>query len=175
MSIDRPAHDGARATRLSTGRRVLIGVGTLLLLGGLAAVVIGFGSFVGAIGAGGGEQTVLSDDTAGIPDLPDQQAAPEDTTGGDLALFAGGGLVMVVGLGVIAFTRVSSGSGGYSRVTIEHGVGPGGGWGGGGARGLTGGVAGGLSGGSARRRCESCGRENGEQDTYCGGCGRVLG
>ena len=76
---------------------LLLTLGALLLVGGLACVVVGFVRFAGT--------DPMSDDNS------------------PLFLFAGGGLAAVVGFGVIAFTRVSvmQRNGGYTRVTIEQG------------------------------------------------------
>jgi len=102
----------------------------LLLLGGLVGVVLGF---------------------AGFADLTDPDAGNE---GRNMALFAGGGLAMVVGLAVVGFTRarVLMGSGGYARVTYEQGVAPAGG-----------------------RYCPSCGRPTSPSASFCDSCGAALG
>ena len=75
---------------------LLLVLGSLLLVGGLACVVVGFVRFAGA-------------------------DASSDATG-PMLLFGGGGLAAVVGLGVVAFTRaaVLQANGGY-RITIEAG------------------------------------------------------
>ena len=86
----------------STTPTALIALGVLLLVGGLVCVVLGFAGF------------------ASTDAMDDGGAASA------LGLFAGGGLAMVVGLGLVAFTRVSAMSrdGRYARVTIEHGQRP---------------------------------------------------
>ena len=78
------------------GQTLLLVLGSLLLLGGLACVAVGFARFAGS--------DPMSDDNS------------------PLFLFAGGGLAAVVGLGIVAFTRtaVLRANGGY-RVTIEAG------------------------------------------------------
>lgn len=84
----------------SNGRSVRYAAGAVLVVGGLVAVVWGFGSFAG---------TTLDGSGSGA--------------GRSMALFAGGGLAAVVGFGLIAFTRAGSlaGRGGYTRMTIEQG------------------------------------------------------
>ncbi|WP_395696049.1 hypothetical protein [Nocardioides sp.] len=76
---------------------LLLVVGVLLLLAGLACVVVGFAGFANA------------------------DPGMDDNT--PIFLFAGGGLAAVVGFGIIAFTRASilMGDGGYTRITVEHG------------------------------------------------------
>lgn len=160
MSIEPTSGRDVAAPRARVGHRVLIGLGTLLLLGGLVAAVLGFTGLLG-----GPDDPVLSEDAYGIEVFPDQGQAAEESEpllpGVDgLALFAGGGLAMVVGVGVIAFTRVSAmqgglGAGGYSRVTVEHGYAP----------------PAATYGGP---HCSACGRENDRHDRFCGGCGRPL-
>lgn len=80
----------------TTGQTLLIVLGSLILLAGLACVAVGFARFAGT--------DPMSDDNS------------------PLLLFAGGGLAAVVGLGIVAFTRaaVLRANGGY-RVTIETG------------------------------------------------------
>jgi hypothetical protein len=82
----------------STGQTAVIALGALLLVGGVVCVGVGFARF-------------LSLDPL------------DDGAGAAMGLFAGGGLAMVVGLGIIAFTRVHamSSDGRYTRVTIEQG------------------------------------------------------
>lgn len=86
----------------STVRSALVGLGVLLLVGGLVCVVLGFSRF------------------ASTDPMDDGGATSA------LGLFAGGGLAMVVGLGVVGFTRVSAMArdGRYTRVTIEQGQHP---------------------------------------------------
>jgi zinc-ribbon domain len=88
----------------STGQTMLLVLGTIILIGGLVCVGIGFTSF--------GSSDPGSDDGASA-----------------MALFAAGGLAAVIGLGIIAFTRASimTGNGGYARVTFEQGTAPTGG------------------------------------------------
>jgi len=88
----------------STTHTALIALGVLLLVGGLACVVVGFTHFASMDVDGSG-------------------------AGASMGLFAGGGLAMVVGLGLVAFTRVNAMShdGRYTRVTIEQGQRPPGG------------------------------------------------
>jgi hypothetical protein len=130
-----PADDGR--PRRTAAQTALLALGALLLVGGAVCLVLGFGTFAGSV--------------------DDPTASP----GGALALFAGGGLAMVVGLGVVAFTRVSmlrEGAGGaYSRVVIEQGYGPG--------RDRT--VLGG-------RYCPSCGTPASTGARFCESCGTAL-
>lgn len=97
MSTQAPARTGAQTA--------LLVLGTLLIVGGLVCVGVGFVGFDSA------------------PDVND--------TGVDkgMALLAGGGLAAVVGLGIIGFTRARmlTGNGGYARVTYEQGIAPAGG------------------------------------------------
>jgi hypothetical protein len=78
------------------GQTALIALGSLLLLGGLVCVVVGFVQFAGA-------------------------DASSDATG-PMLLFGGGGLAAVIGLAVVGFTMtaVLRANGGY-RITIEEG------------------------------------------------------
>jgi hypothetical protein len=80
-------------------QKLLIAVGAVVLLGGLACVVMGFASF-------------------GSSDVDDGNSS--------IALFAAGGFAAVIGFGIIAFTRaaVLTRGGAYSRITIEQGMGP---------------------------------------------------
>ncbi|WP_296607519.1 zinc-ribbon domain-containing protein [Nocardioides sp.] len=112
----------------------LMALGALLMIGGLVCVVLGFAGFG-------------SDD-----DLN------QGTVGADLGLFAGGGLAMVVGLGIIGFTRARAlmGRGGYARVTYEQGIAPGGS-------------------GSGGRFCSSCGRATSPSARFCDSCGAAVG
>ena len=92
-------------TGRTTGQTVLLAVGGIVLVAGLVCVVLGFTGFVGS-----------QDDLGG------------DGAGRSMALFAAGGLAMVVGLGIVAFTRASAMMrGGYVRVTVEQGTNPAGG------------------------------------------------
>jgi hypothetical protein len=112
----------------TTTHTVLLVLGSLILLAGLVCVVIGFVQFADA-------------DPAGDDSTP-------------MALFAGGGLAAVVGLGIVAFTRANAMTrgGAYSRVTIEQGV-----------RGAGG------------RFCPSCGHPAGTTARFCDSCGTALG
>ena len=80
----------------TTGQTLMITLGSLILVAGLACVVVGFVRFAGA-------------------------DASSDATG-PMLLFAGGGLAAVIGLGIVGFTRaaVLRANGGY-RITIEEG------------------------------------------------------
>jgi len=93
-------------TGRTTGQTILLAVGGVVLVAGLVCVVLGFTGFVGS-----------QDDFGG------------DGAGRSMAVFAAGGLAMVVGLGIVAFTRASAMSrdGGYVRVTVEQGTNPAGG------------------------------------------------
>lgn len=84
----------------TTGQTLLIVLGTLVLVGGLVCVAIGFARF--------GSTDPGSDDSS------------------PLLLFAGGGFAAVVGFGIVAFTRASilTRNGGYVRVTYEQGTRP---------------------------------------------------
>jgi hypothetical protein len=81
-------------------QKILLVVGTLVLLGGLACVVMGFASF-------------------GSTD-------PGTDGNSSMMLFAAGGFAAVIGFGIIAFTRAAilTRHGAYSRVVIEQGVAP---------------------------------------------------
>jgi hypothetical protein len=87
----------------TTTQTLLLVLGALVFVGGVACVVVGFSSFA--------DSDVASDDNS------------------PLLLFAGGGFAAVIGFGIIAFTRASilTRNGGYTRVTIEQGVAPTGG------------------------------------------------
>lgn len=112
----------------------LMAFGALLVIGGLVCVVLGFMSF------------------------GDVSAVGEDDSARDLGLFAGGGLAMVVGLGIIGFTRarVLMGNGGYARVTYEQGIAP-------------------VGSGSGGRFCSSCGRPMSPSARFCDSCGAAVG
>jgi hypothetical protein len=116
----------------TTGQTILIVVGSLVLLAGLVCVVLGFVGFVDA-----------QDDLGGTSDNR------------SMALFAGGAFAMVVGFGIVAFTRASvmTRNGAYARVTIEQGVGP-------------------RAGG---RFCSGCGRETRPGAQFCDSCGAAVG
>ncbi|WP_243056446.1 zinc ribbon domain-containing protein [Nocardioides sp. SR21] len=113
------------------GQTLLLVVGTIVLLGGLVCVVAGFSGFIGS-----------SDDLSG------------DSGNGSMMLFAAGGLSMVIGLGIVAFTRASimTSNGGYARVTIEQGSAP--------RRG---------------RFCSSCGASLTPTAQFCDSCGVAVG
>ena len=83
-------------------------------------------------------------------------ADPSDDVTGPMLLFGGGGLGMVVGLGIVGFTRsaVLRANGGY-RITIEEGVG--------------------ARGGGAGRFCASCGRPMSPSARFCDSCGAAVG
>lgn len=119
-------------TRTGTQTALMV-LGALVMIGGLVCVVLGF------VGFGGDD------------DLN------QGTVGADLGLFAGGGLAMVVGLGIIGFTRASvlTGRGGYARVTYEQGVAP-------------------VGSGSGGRFCSSCGRPVSPSARFCDACGAAL-
>ena len=114
--------------KATTVQKLLIAVGAVVLLGGLVCVVMGFASF-GSSDVGEGE--------------------------GGFALFAAGGFAMVVGFGIVAFTRaaVLTGNGAYSRITVEQGTGPSGGG----------------------RFCSSCGRPVAAAARFCEACGHAVG
>lgn len=111
-------------------QKLLIAVGALVLLGGLACVVLGFGSF--------GSSDTADDD-------------------GGLALFAAGGFAMVIGFGIVAFTRaaVLTRNGAYARITIEQGTAPQQAQGG--------------------KFCSSCGRPVAASARFCESCGHAVG
>ncbi len=113
----------------------LMALGALLMIGGLVCVVLGFVGF-------GSDADDLN----------------QGTVGADLGLFAGGGLAMVVGLGVIGFTRarVLMGRSGYARVTYEQGIAP-------------------VGSGSGGRFCSSCGRATSPSARFCDSCGAAVG
>ena len=75
----------------------LLVLGALIMLAGIVVLVMGFSSFASS------------------------DVATDDNT--PLFEFLGGGFAMVVGFGIIAFTRASiiTGNGGYVRVTYEQG------------------------------------------------------
>ncbi|MGB0101444.1 MAG: zinc ribbon domain-containing protein [Nocardioides sp.] len=106
-------------------------LGAVILLGGLACVVAGFVGFASA-----------SDDLG------------SGDESGNLMLFAAGGFAMVIGFGIIAFTRsaVMSRNGGY-RVTIEQGSATRGGG----------------------RYCSACGRPVSVSARFCDSCGAAVG
>lgn len=113
------------------GQTLLLVVGAIVLLGGLVCVVAGFGGFIGS-----------SDDPSG------------DSGNGSMMLFVAGGFSMVIGLGIVAFTRAAilTGNGGYARVTIEQGTAPRGG-----------------------RFCSSCGASLAPAARFCDSCGVAVG
>ncbi|KQP63328.1 MULTISPECIES: zinc ribbon domain-containing protein [unclassified Nocardioides] len=105
-------HDPSARSAPATGRRTpaqaaALVAGVLLLLGGLVALVVGFTGSVGS------------------QSEPFPAPGADDGPGSDLLLFAGGGLAMVVGLGVVAFARAAAfrSAGGWSRVVVEQGFG----------------------------------------------------
>jgi hypothetical protein len=105
----------------------LIVLGSLVLVAGVVCVGLGFVRFA--------------------------SADPSDDVSGSMGLFLGGGLGMVVGLGIVAFTRaaVLRANGGY-RITIEEGA----------AR-------------SGGRFCSSCGRPTSMSARFCDSCGAAVG
>jgi hypothetical protein len=113
----------------STTQTLLIALGVLLIVGGVVCVILDFAEFA--------------------------SADPADDSGRAFALFGGGGLAAVIGLGVIAFTRTSimRANGAYSRVVIEQGYGA-----------TTGG-----------RFCPSCGLPVQPTAKFCDSCGTALG
>jgi hypothetical protein len=115
----------------SSGRTALMALGALVLLGGLACVVVGLARFADA-----------QDEFSG------------QGGNGPFAMFALGGLAMVVGLGIVAFTRARAMTrdGAYARVTIEQGVPPAGG-----------------------RHCSGCGRPVDSRARFCESCGTAVG
>ncbi len=105
---------------------LLLAVGGVVFIGGLVCVVAGFADFAGADPSDGGAA---------------------------LMLFAAGGFAMVIGFGIIAFTRAAIlTDGGHSRVTIEHGRPPGGG-----------------------RFCSGCGAQVSAPARFCASCGAPVG
>ena len=114
----------------TTVQKLLIAIGAVVLLGGLACVVMGFASF--------GSSDVDQGDSG-------------------LALFAAGGFAMVVGFGIVAFTRaaVLTRNGAYSRITIEQGMVP--------------------PGAASGRFCSSCGRPVAATARFCEACGHAVG
>jgi len=105
---------------------LLLALGAAVFAVGLVCVAVGFARFADA--------DPMSDDN------------------GPMLLFAGGGLVAVVGFGIIAFTRAAilRANGGY-RITIEQG-------------------------GAARggRLCPECGRPTSESARFCESCGAAV-
>ena len=116
--------------KATTVQKLLIAVGAVVFLGGLVCVVMGFASF-GSSDVGEGD--------------------------GGLALFAAGGFAMVVGFGIIAFTRaaVLTRNGAYARVTIEQGMAP--------------------QQGTSGTFCSSCGRPVAPTARFCEACGHAVG
>ncbi|HEU5038109.1 MAG TPA: zinc ribbon domain-containing protein [Nocardioides sp.] len=111
----------------TTGQTLLLVLGWVVLLAGLVCVAIGFTQFAGT--------DPMSDDNS------------------PMFLFAGGGLAAVVGLGIVAFTRVATmrANGGY-RITIEEGTAARGG-----------------------RFCSDCGRPIATTARFCDSCGAAVG
>jgi Double zinc ribbon len=109
---------------------LLLVVGTLVLLGGLVCVVMSFADL-----ASTGVGTTGEEDSA-------------------MMLFVAGGFAMVVGFGMVAFTRaaVMAKGGGYSRITIEQGVAP-----------------------AGNRFCPSCGHPSSPSARFCESCGTAVG
>ena len=122
-----PAPTGGR----TGGRTALIVLGSLVLLAGLVCVVVGLVRFADA-----------QDDLGG------------QDGNGPFALVALGGLAMVVGLGIVAFTRARAMTrdGAYTRVTVEQGVPAAGG-----------------------RHCSGCGRPVDIGARFCESCGTAVG
>ena len=112
-------------------QKLLLVVGTLVLLGGLVCVVLGFGGFASS--------DMSNDDDSGM------------------ALFAAGGFAMVIGFGIVAFTRsaILTRNGAYARITIEQGMAP--------------------SQSSGGRFCSSCGRPVAPAARFCESCGHAVG
>jgi hypothetical protein len=105
---------------------LLLVVGVVILLGGLVCVVAGFADFGGS--------------------------DPESDGGGALALFAAGGFAMVIGFGIVAFTRAAMlGGGGYTRVTVEQGSAP-----------------------RTGRFCSACGAAQSPSARFCESCGAAV-
>jgi hypothetical protein len=111
----------------TTGQTLLLVLGTVVLVGGLIVLGTAFA-------------TVASGDVA-------------TDDGSPLVRFAAGGFAMVVGFGIIAFTRASilTRGGAYSRITIEQGRAPSGG-----------------------RFCSGCGQPATPGVAFCDSCGQRL-
>lgn len=105
---------------------LLLVVGVVVLLGGLACVVMGFADFA---------STDVGTDEAD-----------------SFMLFAAGGFAMVIGFGIVAFTRAAilTRGGAYTRVTLEQGTRPGGTF------------------------CSSCGKPVSPDARFCEACGQAL-
>jgi hypothetical protein len=149
MSTGSSTGNGATAAR-TTSQTVRYAVGAVLLVGGIACVVWGFGSFAGSALDGSG-----------------------DGAGRSMALFAAGGLAAVVGFGLIAFTRATAlmGRGGYTRVTYEQG------YGGAPTTPLGSAPTGSVPAGpvpAGRAHCKACGAAVQADDRFCGACGTPL-
>lgn len=112
-------------------QKLLIAVGAIVCLGGIVCVALGFGGFAG--------------------DEPGSAGADDS-----MMLFAAGGFAMVIGFGIVAFTRsaILSQNGGHTRITIEHGRPP---------------VP------SGGRFCSSCGRPVATTARFCESCGHAVG
>ena len=111
-------------------QKVLLVVGVVVLLGGLVCVVAGFAGFA---------------------------ASDVDEGDGGMALFAGGGFAMVIGFGIVAFTRsaILTRSGAYTRITVEQGVAP---------TQVPGG-----------KFCSGCGHPVAPAARFCEACGQAVG
>ena len=117
--------------RTATQTLLLI-VGAVVLLGGLVCLVAGFADFAGA----------AADPVAG------------GDVGSAMALFMAGGFAMVIGFGIIAFTRAAilTRNGSYARIVVEQGIPPRGG-----------------------RFCSGCGAPVAPSARFCESCGAAVG
>ena len=125
-------------SKRTPAQTALLLLGALIMAAGLVGVVVGFTGF--------------GDSSADIGGTgPDRS----------MVVFAAGAFAMVVGFGIIGFTRaaIMTGNGGYSRITIEQGVAPS--------------SSGGSGGGG--RFCSSCGTPISASARFCDSCGAAVG
>ncbi|GAB6986939.1 zinc-ribbon domain-containing protein [Nocardioides pyridinolyticus] len=114
-------------------QKLLLAVGVVVMLGGIVCLVMGFADFA---------------------DFTEDEVQQGN---GSLALFAAGGFAMVVGFGIVAFTRAAilTRNGAYARVTIEQGTAP--------------------QQAPSGRSCSSCGRPVAATARFCEACGHAVG
>ena len=111
-------------------QKLLLAVGVVVLLGGLVCVALGLADFGGSdVGEGDGA----------------------------MAMFGAGAFAMVIGFGIVAFTRAAilTRNGRYARITIEQGMAP--------------------RQQPAARFCSSCGRPVTPTARFCEACGHPVG